>query len=83
MLVEKSNYSVCRMARLLEVSRSGFYAWCKRAPSQRAVRTERIEQKVIWFHGESDEVSVALTLFGGHLVREDVRYGNSASGVCS
>ena len=57
MLVEKSNYSVSRMARLLEVSRSGFYAWCKRVPSKRAVRAERIEAKVAWFHGESDEVS--------------------------
>jgi transposase InsO family protein len=57
MLVEKSNYSVARMARLLEVSRSGFYAWCQRAPSPRAIRAERIEQKIGWFHGESDEVS--------------------------
>ena len=57
MLVEKSNYSVSRMARLLEVSRSGFYAWCKRLPSKRAVRAERIEAKIAWFHGESDEVS--------------------------
>jgi len=57
MLVEKSNYSVSRMARLLEVSRSGFYAWCKRAPSKRAIRAERIEQKITWFHGDSDEVS--------------------------
>jgi transposase InsO family protein len=57
MLAEKSNFTVSRMARLLEVSRSGFYAWCRRGPSQRAVRQERIEQKVAWFHGESDEVS--------------------------
>ena len=59
MLAEKSNYSVSRMARLLEVSRSGFYAWCKRGPSKRAVRAERIEAKIGWFHGESDEVSGA------------------------
>ena len=57
MLVEKSNYSVTRMARLLEVSRSGFYAWRQRAPSKRAVRAERIEAKIDGFHGESDEVS--------------------------
>jgi putative transposase len=57
MLAEKSNFTVSRMARLLEVSRSGFYAWCLRGPSQRAVRAERIEAKVDWFHGESDEVS--------------------------
>ena len=45
------------MVRLLEVSRSGFYAGLTREPSARAIRQERIEQKVVWFHGESDEVS--------------------------
>ena len=59
MHAEKSNYTVSRMARLLEVSRSGFYAWSKRLPSTRAVRAERIEAKVAWFHGDSDEVSGA------------------------
>ena len=59
MLAEKSNFTITRMVRLLEVSRSGFYAWLNRAPSKRAVRMERIEQKVTWFHGESDEVSGA------------------------
>ena len=57
MLVEKSNFSVTRMVRLLGVSRSGFYAWLGRVPSQRAIRAERIEAKVAWFHGDSDEVS--------------------------
>jgi len=57
MHAEKSNHTVSRMARLLEVSRSGFYAWSKRGPSKRAVRAERIEAKIGWFHGESDEVS--------------------------
>ena len=45
------------MARLWEVSRSGYYAWLKREPSKRAVRRERIEAKIAWFHGDSDEVS--------------------------
>jgi len=57
MHAEKSSHTVSRMARLLEVSRSGFYAWSKRLPSKRAVRAERIEAKIAWFHGESDEVS--------------------------
>src|SRR5674476_1569140 len=57
MLVEKSKCTVTRMVRLLGVSRSGFYAWLVRVPSKRAIRAERIEAKVAWFHGDSDEVS--------------------------
>jgi hypothetical protein len=56
-MVEKSNFAVTRMVRLLGVSRSGFYGWLVRVPSQRAIRAERIEAKVAWFHGDSDEVS--------------------------
>jgi transposase InsO family protein len=57
MHAQKSNFSITRMVRLLEVSRSGYYAWCQRTPSARALRHERLEAKVTWFHGESDEVS--------------------------
>ena len=57
------------MARLLEVSRSGYYAWAKRPPSKRAVRAERIEAKVTWFHGDSDEVSGAPRILAD--LRED------------
>jgi putative transposase len=57
MHAEKSNFTIARMARLLEVSRSGSYPWVGRAPSKAAVRAGRIAQKISWFHGESDEVS--------------------------
>ncbi|WP_158254004.1 hypothetical protein [Cryobacterium sp. Y50] len=43
------------MVRLLEVSRSGYYVWLDRKPSNRMIRREVIEQKVAWFHGDSDE----------------------------
>ncbi|EON21979.1 integrase catalytic subunit [Nocardioides sp. CF8] len=57
MHAEKSDFTIVRMSRLLGVSRSGYYAWTTRGPSPRAIRAMRIEQKVSWFHGESDEVS--------------------------
>jgi hypothetical protein len=44
------------MVRLLEVSRSGYYVWLDRKPSERMIRREGIEQKVAWFHGDSNEV---------------------------
>ena len=69
MHAEKSNHTITRMARLLEVSRSGYYAWAKRPPSKRAVRAERIEAKVTWFHGDSDEVSGAPRILAD--LRED------------
>ena len=69
MHAEKSNHTVSRMARLLEVSRSGFYAWSKRRPSKRAIRAETIEAKIAWFHGESDEVSGAPRILAD--LRED------------
>lgn len=69
MHAEKSSFTIARTARLLGVSRSGYYAWTKRGPSKRAVRAERIEQKVSWFHGESDEVSGAPRILAD--LRED------------
>lgn len=56
MHAEKTSFSVTRMARLLEVSRSGYYAWAVRTPSLAEVRRVHIEQKVAFLHGESDEV---------------------------
>ena len=69
MPAEKSNFTLTRMARLLAVSRSGFYAWPGRVPSKRAVRAERIDQKVALFHGDSDEV------FGAPKIFADLREG--------
>jgi len=56
MAAEKTNFSIVRMGRLLAVSRSGYYAWRGRGPSDRAVRREAIEQKIVGFHHDSDEV---------------------------
>ena len=56
MLAEKTNFTITRMVRLLEVSRSGYYAWIGRAPSPASIRRVHIEQKVAFFYGDSDEV---------------------------
>ena len=58
MEAEKANYEVIRMARLLGVSRSGFYRWrsAKNAdPGPRAVRREEIDRRVRESHEASNE----------------------------
>jgi putative transposase len=59
MTAEKANYEVTRMARLLGVSRSGFYAWAKRQAAepgtQRRARDE-LDVKVRKVFAESDDV---------------------------
>ena len=38
----RGEFAVVLMSRVLSVSRAGFYAWCKREPSARAVRREAV-----------------------------------------
>lgn len=56
MEAEKANYPVQRMARLLGVSRSGFYAWRRRSlsgSSARAVERAELDAKVRRAHADS------------------------------
>ena len=41
------------MCRVLAVSRSGYYAWCNRRPSARAVEDERLQHKIEEIHSAS------------------------------
>ena len=47
-------YPVRAMSRVLEVSPSGYYAWRKRAPSQRSKANAMLLEKIKRFHKESD-----------------------------
>ena len=52
---EKANYPVPVLCRVLEVSRSGFYAWSRREPSERARQDERLRVEVRAAHAASRE----------------------------
>ena len=59
MEAEKATYEIARMARLLGVSRSGFYDWQARqaaGPSPRQQRQAALVDKIKRFHVASDEV---------------------------
>ena len=42
----RESYSVGKMARMLGVSRSGYYAWRSRAASKRAVEQEKLVGRI-------------------------------------
>ncbi len=50
---EKANFPIAFMCARLEVSRSGYYAWRGRGPSQRALEDQRLAALVVSIHGES------------------------------
>jgi putative transposase len=50
---EKATYPVALMCRVLQVSRSGFYAWRKRPASARALEDQSLTVEVSAIHAES------------------------------
>lgn len=50
---EKGKYPVAFMCRQLGVSRSGFYAWCKRTPSQRTLQDALLVDEIKASHEQS------------------------------
>jgi transposase InsO family protein len=53
-------YPVEVMARILEVSRSGFYAWLERPPSARALEDERLKVAISAVHVKTRETYGAI-----------------------
>lgn len=75
MHAEKHNHQITRMARLLGVSASGYYAWVVRGArplGPRAARQRQIDAKVQKVHAESDDVYGAPRVTA-QLDREGVR----------
>ena len=51
---EKAYHAVSTMCRVLEVSRSGYYAWSSRPPSERTVANSALVDEIRRVHAESD-----------------------------
>lgn len=50
MLAEKANFPVAMMCRVLEVSRSGYYAWVSRPPSRQRIRAAALQNDIRRVH---------------------------------
>ena len=51
---EKGNFDVVVMCRVLGVSRSGYYAWARRPPSERTLANATLVEEIRRVHAESD-----------------------------
>jgi putative transposase len=51
---EKANHKIATMCRVLEVSRSGYYAWAARPPAARTVANAVLVVEIRRVHAESD-----------------------------
>jgi putative transposase len=54
MRAHQASYPVATMCRVLEVSKSGYHAWLKRAPCTRAQRDAELTTEIRAIHAESD-----------------------------
>ncbi len=48
-------YPIATMCRVLEVSTSGYYAWCKRLPSARSLANAALADRIVAIHAKSRE----------------------------
>ena len=53
MSANQAIFSIRAMCRVLEVSTSGYYAWCKRERSARAREDEKLQQRIELIHRDS------------------------------
>ena len=53
MKANQADHKIATMCRVLGVSRSGYYAWLKRAPSARSEEDERLKARIDEIHGQS------------------------------
>ena len=51
---EKDHFDVAVMCRVLGVSRSGYYAWARRSPSERTLANATLVEEIRRVHAESD-----------------------------
>jgi putative transposase len=64
---EKDHHGVSLLARVLGVSRQGYYAWARRGPSARARRDAELTEKIRRHHTTSDEI------YGAPRIHADLR----------
>ena len=72
---EKTNFPVAAMCRVLNVSRTGFHNWERRAPSDRALTDAFLTEKIRQIHDISRGVYGVPRIHAELRMEHDVRVG--------
>lgn len=72
---EKPHHPVSRLARVLGVSRAGFYAWQKRPPSERARTDAALTRRITQIHEETDGIYGAPRIHAELVEEHGIRVG--------
>jgi putative transposase len=76
---EKTNYPVAAMCRVLEVNRTAFHNWERRAPSDRALTDAWLTEKIKRIHELSRGVYGAPRIHAELRLEHGIRVGVSGS----
>lgn len=85
----KNEFSIVKMSQVLGVSRSGYYRWRGRGPSERAQKNKDLTMKItqIWEHSAktygSPRIHAALLADGEKLSRPRVARLMKPAGIAS
>jgi putative transposase len=71
----KAEHSIQRMCRMLGVSRSGFHAWERRAPSTRALADQALSGRIAEIHAESMKTYGSPRVHAELLLEDGIRVG--------
>jgi putative transposase len=77
--VRKAEHSIKTMCRVLGVSRSGFHAWQRRAPSARQLDDERLLARIREIHQANRKVYGSPRIHAELVLADGERIGRSAS----
>lgn len=72
----RDSFPVAVLCEVLEVSPSGYYAWCDREPSPRAQRHDQIQEAVRQVHAESHGI------YGSHKIARELHRRPDLESAC-
>lgn len=65
---EKANHPVATLCRMLGVSKSGYYAWRSRPPSERSRQDDLLTEKICEIHSRSTAEVARPTAIHGFML---------------